>query len=187
MAMKKISNRVNRSASGGPRKSRDKIDKVKNLNITSLVDILTILLVFLIKNISVDTLRLTVPENMDLPSTVYTEDLESSGQAVVIKLYTDQILVGAENIRVGSLDSFLNDAKVRREMLSFMNEQTHLITSQEGDLKPLLLIQADTRIQCRYITDVVALGATAGFTSIYFSSVKGEDPIATYGIGDKGA
>ena len=173
--MKKISNKVNRSASGGPRKARGQIDKVKNLNITSLVDILTILLVFLIKNISVDNLRLTVPENMMLPTTVYTEDLEKSGQAVVIKLYKDQILVGAENIRVGTPDQFLYEANVRKDLLNFMNQQSVGILSQDQNLKPLLLVQADVGLACKYITDVVALGATAGFSNIYFSTIKGDD------------
>lgn len=178
--MKKISNKVNRA--GSPRKERGKLDKVKSLNITSLVDILTILLVFLIKNVSIDAARLTVPDNMMLPTSIATEELERSGQSVILKVFPEEILVGTDNIYVGTPEEFMMDQEVRSQLLNFMREQSSLITAQNPDINPILLIQADTSILCRYITDIVALGATADFTSIYFSTIRGDDPQIVYGL-----
>ncbi len=178
--MKRISNKVNRTYGEGPRKARGKIDKVKSLNITSLVDILTILLVFLLKNVSIDAQRLTLPENMTLPTTIITEELERSGMSVVLKVFPNQILVGSDNLYVGTPEEFMTDQEVRSQLLSFMNEQSKQIVTQNPELTPLLLIQADTSIMCRYITDIVALGATSGFTSIYFATIKGDDPQVLY-------
>ena len=180
--MKRISSKVNRAYNEGPRKQRNRIEKVKSLNITSLVDILTILLVFLIKNVSIDAQRVTVPENMNLPATVTTEELERSGIVVILKVFPDQILVGSENLYAGSPEDFMTDQEVRSQLLSFMKEQSDRVISQNPDFSPLLLLQADTSIQCRYITDIVALGATAGFTNVYFSTIKGEDPLIIYGL-----
>ena len=179
--MKRISYKVNRSSTGGPRKARGKIDKVKSLNITSLVDILTILLVFLIKNVSIDAARLTVPDNMMLPTTVFTEEIERSGKAVTLKVYPDQILIGSDNTYVGTPEEFMTEQDIRSRLLAFLNEQSASVTAQNPDVSPLLLVQADTSILCRYITDLVALGATAGFTGIYFSTLKGEDRNVVYG------
>jgi biopolymer transport protein ExbD len=179
--MKKISYKVNRAASGGPRKARGKIQKVRSLNITSLIDILTILLVFLIKNVSLDAERLTVPDQMALPSSIVAEELEKSGRSVVLKVFTDQILLGSENMYVGTPDDFMTDTDVRNQLLQFMREQSAQIVAQNPDSLPLLLIQADETIQCRYITDIVALGADADFANIYFSTVRGDDPQLLYG------
>ena len=74
----------------------------------------------------------------------------------------------------------MTDQEVRSQLLSFMNEQSKQIVTQNPELTPLLLIQADTSIMCRYITDIVALGATSGFTSIYFATIKGDDPQVLY-------
>jgi len=180
--MKRISSKLNRSYSLGPRKARKPINKIKSLNITSLVDILTILLVFLIKNVSIDAQRVTVPENMNLPTTITTEELERSGMSVILKVFPDQILVGTENIYVGTPEDFMTQQEVRSQLLSFMKEQSDRIVDQSPHLTPLLLVQADSNILCRYITDIVALGATAGFSSIYFSTIKGEDPLIVFGL-----
>ena len=180
--MKKISNKVNRSFSEGPRKTRSRIEKVKSLNITSLVDILTILLVFLIKNVSIDAQRLNIPDNMILPTTIMTEELERSGLSVVLKVFPDQILVGTDNLYVGTPEEFMTDQEVRSQLLAYMQDHSKQIISQNPDYKPLLLIQADTTILCRYITDIVALGATSGFSSIYFTSIRGDDPQIVYDL-----
>jgi biopolymer transport protein TolR len=179
--MKKISYKVNRSATGGPRKARGKMDKVKSLNITSLVDILTILLVFLIKNVSMDAQNITVPETMKLPTTVSHEELERSGMSVVMKVFPDMIFIGSDNISVGSPEEFMTDQSVRDNLISFMRQQSAQI-SQNPDLTPVLLIQADNQIRCRYITELVGLSAHTGFPSIYFSTIKGDDPQMVFGL-----
>ncbi|MBW6515983.1 MAG: biopolymer transporter ExbD [Candidatus Cloacimonetes bacterium] len=180
--MKRISNKVNRAYNEGPRKARNRIEKVKSLNITSLVDILTILLVFLIKNVSIDAQRVTIPEKMNLPATFITEELERSGMSVILKVFPDQILVGTDNILVGTPEDFMTNQEVRSQLLYYMREQADLIVIQNPDLSPLLLLQADSGIYCRYITDIVALGATAGFSNIYFSTIKVDDPQFLYGL-----
>ena len=63
--MNALSVKVNRSG-GGKFQSRKRGNKTKDLNITSLIDILTILLVFMIKNISMDSAQKNAPEGMIL-------------------------------------------------------------------------------------------------------------------------
>jgi biopolymer transport protein ExbD len=57
------------------RKVRRKFTDAAFLSITSLLDILTIILVFLVKNVSMEAQRMTVPENMSLPTTITNQDV----------------------------------------------------------------------------------------------------------------
>ena len=99
---------VNRSL-GSRYKPRDRKPKTKELNITSLIDILTILLVFMVKNVSMDSTQKDVPDGMLLPSTVSKSELIENGKVVIIKLFAakqneagerieSKILVGKDNL-----------------------------------------------------------------------------------------
>jgi len=161
-------------------KRRKRGSKTKDLNITSLIDILTILLVFMIKNVSMDSSQKDAPEGMLLPTTVNKSDLIESGQAVLVKLFAEKqlpngqvidskILFGKENLNVGSLKDFSSDAKIRQSLLGFLSREAKSITSTEG--VPCLLIQADKDLQCSYITEFIKFSANASFSHIYFSSI----------------
>ena len=100
------------SASGKKARVTRRIsDEVQALSITSLLDILTIVLVFLIKNISLDAQKLTVPKNMTFPTTMTVESLEQNMGTTVIKVYPDQILVGVDNIYFGKPEDLLMEPK----------------------------------------------------------------------------
>ena len=176
--MKRVSNQVCRK--GGYRTTRAKGNKTKDLNITSLIDILTILLVFMIKNISMDSAQKEAPEGMLLPTTVTKNDLVESGQAVIVKIYTDKILYGKDNVPVGSLQDFVTDQNIRQTLLGLLKYEGNAITSQDG--KPCLLIQADKELQCRYITEFIRFSAQAAFANIYFSTVHTEDRDEVLGL-----
>ncbi|MDZ4120848.1 MAG: hypothetical protein U1C33_00395, partial [Candidatus Cloacimonadaceae bacterium] len=55
--------------SAGKRKTRKNFEEAKQLSITSLLDILTIILVFLIKNVSMEAAALSAPDDMRFPTT----------------------------------------------------------------------------------------------------------------------
>jgi hypothetical protein len=168
---------------GSKYKQRKRGSKSKQLNITSLIDILTILLVFMIKNVSMDADQKDAPEGMLLPTTVNTTDLIESGQAVSIKLYpqkefTDgsleqsKILYGSENDYVGTLEDFAQNAQIRQSLLGFLQVESESIRNSGGI--PCLLIQADKELQCSVITEFIKFSANASFANIYFSSIKSD-------------
>lgn len=167
--MNKLSVKVNRSATGGKFKTRKRGNKTKDLNITSLIDILTILLVFMIKNISLDSTQKNAPEGMILPTTVTINKLIESGKAVYMKIYPDRILYGAESIEVGSVQDFLNKPEIRNSLLKLLKMEAKSIVASNS--RPCLLIQADKELPCRYITEFIKFSAQASFANIYFSSI----------------
>ncbi len=177
--MNALSVKVNR-AEGGKFKSRKRGNKTKDLNITSLIDILTILLVFMIKNISMDSAQKNAPEGMILPTTITTNDLIESGKAVFLKIYPERILYGAESIEVGSLQDFLNKPEIRNSLLKHLQMEARAITSVGS--KPCLLIQADKELPCRYITEFIKFSAQASFANIYFSAIHTENKDEVLGL-----
>jgi len=142
---------------------------VKDLNITSLIDILTILLVFMVKNISMDASQKSSPEGMLLPTVITADKLIESGQAVVVKIYPDRILYGTENTNVGSLQDFMTKRRIRATILGFLKLEAEEITNSGN--KPCLLIQADKNLDCKYITEFIRFSAGAAFANIYFSAI----------------
>ncbi|MCD6322467.1 MAG: biopolymer transporter ExbD [Clostridiales bacterium] len=177
--MNSLSVKVNRSC-GGKFQSRKRGNKTKDLNITSLIDILTILLVFMIKNISMDAAQKNAPEGMILPTTVTINKLIESGKAVYLKIYPDKILYGAESIEVGSLQDFLNKPEIRNSLLRLLQMEARSITSTSS--KPCLLIQADKELPCRYITEFIKFSAQASFANIYFSAIHTDNKDEILGL-----
>ena len=177
--MNTLSVKVNRSG-GGKFQHRKRGNKTKDLNITSLIDILTILLVFMIKNISMDSTQKNAPEGMILPTTVTINDLMESGKAVYLKIYPDRILYGTESIEVGSLQDFLNKPEIRNSLLRLLQMEAKAIISVNS--KPCLLIQADKELPCRYITEFIKFSAKASFVNIYFSAIHTDNKDEVLGL-----
>lgn len=146
-----------------------KSNKTKDLNITSLIDILTILLVFMIKNVSMDASEKNVPQGMLLPTTITKNALVESGQTIIIKIYPDHILYGKENIPAGSMQEFISNKQVRTTLLRFMKLEADKIMQNKST--PCLLIQADKDLDCKYITEFIKFSAQAAFANIYFSTI----------------
>jgi len=143
--------------------------KIKDLNITSLIDILTILLVFMLKNISMDAVEKNAPEGMLLPTTITKDKLIKTGLTVNVKIYPDKILYGTDNIKIGTLDEFMTKNEVRSSLLKLLRLEAKRITD-DGNI-PSLLIQGDRDLDCRYITEFINFSASASFANIYFSTI----------------
>jgi len=160
---------------------RRKFEDAAQLSITSLLDVLTIILVFLIKNMSVDAQASTVPKNMVYPPSITKEELIKNGLTVIVRMYPDKIEIGTNNIKVGSLQQLIEDTEVRKQLSSYMNAEAKRIylrnQANKTDFKPVLLIQAHKDIICQYITTMIQIGASAyyentTFENIYFSTLK---------------
>lgn len=80
---------------------------VFSMNITSLMDVLTVLLFFLVKSFSVSTTSVQIPEDMRLPSSV-SEDKFEEGISVVLSkdvlMFDNQVIAKLENGRFRSSD-----------------------------------------------------------------------------------
>lgn len=182
--LKKVSYKVNR-ASGGARMKRDSKSKVADLDITSLVDILTILLLFLIQNISVVAQKNTIVQGITPPSTISTEELNENGQTVVIIFKQNRIAVGGGKvggITFQELFSKSAEASAKKDgMYNFLKIEAGRIAKRETNNLPLMLIQADHKVPCKYITEFIKWSASSGFANIYFATTEASPTIYDLG------
>jgi len=169
--------------SKGKRRTRKKVDDAKQLSITSLLDILTILLVFLIKNVSMDAQNLTTPEKMVFPSTINAEKLIKDGDPYILKVYPGEILMGKTNTVFGAPEELFDAEKVDK-MTQLLTKEAKNIHDRKSDKNiPILLIQADKMVQCRYIGELMVLAGECGFQQVYFSSQEDKEWLNQYARG----
>ncbi|MDD3464868.1 MAG: biopolymer transporter ExbD [Candidatus Cloacimonetes bacterium] len=158
---------------------RRKFKEGTPLSITSLVDILTILLVFLLKNVSMEVQKLTMPNNMTFPVTMEKRDLLENKGTTVVQIYPDRILLGEQGIYFGTLEEFASDPDKRTEILTYLQgTATEIVKTPDADGNPTttaLLIQADKSIPCWYITEFVSLGTSSFYEYIYFATLLETD------------
>ncbi len=178
--MKSLSIKVNRSSRGGHYAKRTKGNKTKSLNITSLIDILTILLVFMLKNISMDSTQRESPKGMLLPTTITKNDLIKTGRAVILRVYPDKILYGKENQSVGTMEEFMTDISARETLLGLLQYEAKNIQGRGNT--PCLLIQADKELYCQYITEIIKFSARSSFANIFFSTIHTDDKTQVLGL-----
>lgn len=151
----------------------------KKIEMTSLVDILTILLVFLIKNVSVEAQKVTIPENISLPTTISFDETKDNEGIVVMRVSQQEILIG--DVRAGTPVGLLTDRNVANDLLTFARRERD-ITARGGNVEPVLVLQADRNVRCQIISQIILAVADAEFSGIYFSTVKGEDAQQVFGM-----
>jgi biopolymer transport protein ExbD len=159
---------------GGAGKERKKSATVTKINITSLTDVMVVLVAFLIKGVSMDVQSVSVPQNMKFPTTMTSEKLAQDSDTVILKVYTDKILLGSDNIYVGSLDDLVTNEKTRKNILLFLTDQTAKIKQHNPKAIPVLMIQADDAVLCNYISEIVNVSVASHFNDIYFSTLQGD-------------
>ena len=162
------------------RRVRRKFPEGSRLSIISLVDILTILLVFLLKNVSMEVQKQSMPNNMTFPVTMEKRDLLENKGTTVVQIYPDRILLGEQGILFGSLEEFASDPEKRTDILAYLQSTAEEILKDkdaEGNSKTptALLIQADKTIPCWYITEFVSLGTSSYYEYIYFATLLETD------------
>ena len=177
--MKRAAVVVNRKL-GGPFEKRPRGSSAPYLNITSLIDILTILLIFMLKNISMDSTQKHSPEGMLLPTAVTKNKLIDEGYVITVKIYPDKVLYGNDNIRVGSLDDFMTKPEIRSGLLQNLKEESELIKAHGNE--PCLLIQADKSLDCRFITEFMRFSGRGRFANIYFSTINTDNVNEVLGL-----
>jgi biopolymer transport protein ExbD len=143
---------------------------VNQLSITSLLDVMTILLIFMIKNVSMDAAQRNAPNGMILPSTISNDKLIKNGNVIYVRMYTDKILYGSDNIEVGTLKEFTEDKRVKETLLRKLENEVKYIKA--NNQKPVLLIQADKQLKCKYVIEFIEFSTTAQFADIYFSTIN---------------
>lgn len=163
------------------KKRRD--DEVGPLTITSLMDILTILLVFLLKSYSTNPVNVTQGEDMQLPD---SSSLIEPEEAVPIAITQKQVLV--DDQPVADLIDGAVDPSTKRDgetgyfitplfdALSENAEKQKRIAKHNAsqEFKGLALVIADRDTKYRLLNEVLYTAGQAQFSQFKFAVIKRE-------------
>jgi len=149
-----------------------------DLNVTPLVDMFVILVLFLIANFSATGEILAMQKDIQLPEAANTSELTFAPTVMVSQ---SEVLVSGTLIgRVDDLtrEDYLNipalEEKLRDMKKQF--EDLHAAAGDEGAFKGDVNIQADKRVQFKIIKRVMFSCASAGYGNISFATIsKGGD------------
>lgn len=154
---------------GFGRKSRHQTVSA-SLNLTPMIDMMTILLVFLIKNYSTDPSYLTNTQGIELSRT--TSDAGAPDKPVLI-IGRDGLLLDGQTIvsfRDGVPSSGYLNAKVVPELMDALEAKK----TNDVDFKGTLILQADKSVPYTTLKPVLRTAGVAGFNDIKFAGVTKE-------------
>lgn len=156
-------------------KGRGTGQKVPKLQITSLVDIMTILLVFLIMSFSTEGEVVTVSNDLALPEStakkkpelalkisISKNDIMVEGQ----KIATLSDLSGSDELNVPELEALLSDRKETTERIAR--------NSTNVSFKGEVLIEADRKIQYKTLQKIMFTCGQIGFSNFSLLVLKKE-------------
>ena len=170
-----------KSSDKSQRKVRRKFEDARGLSITSLLDELTIILVFLVKNISTEAVKISAEPDLTYPTTMTNDKLLEKAGTTPIKIFPDRVLVGTEALQYGSPADLVTDPKKREALFTYLKmEADDIVTHQKAET--CLLVQADYSIPCNYITEIVRAATAAGYSYVYFATLQDNDWLKKYNV-----
>jgi biopolymer transport protein ExbD len=139
------------------------------LNLTSMVDMLTILVVFLLQTFSASGELLTVQKNITLPEAQNYRDLE---QAPIIAVSKESVTLdgrpvadAAELNQENTVDWKIT--KLHDELVTLKNNYKLLHPSDE--FKGMVIVQADRMVDFKVVKKVMYSCAIAGYQNVNFA------------------
>jgi len=140
------------------------------LNLTSMVDMLTILVVFLLQTFSASGELLTVSKNITLPEATNYRDLEV---APIISISRDAVtLNGDPKADSGELSRENTvDWKIPQlhDDLVVLKNNFKLLHPNPEDWKGIVIVQADKQVDFKVVKKVMYTCAVAGYMNVNFA------------------
>jgi len=164
------------------RKKREMIEFT--LNVTSLMDVLTVLLFFLVKSYSVSQAALQTPQGLRLPASTVKAELEETVSIALTSKelrFNNQVLVTLDNGKFTSKD-LSRDGKVIRELKKTLDEEyakRNAVFNEEGTTENLppgrVIIQSDKGMEFAVLKYVLNTAAQSHYNDYEFIVQSPED------------
>jgi biopolymer transport protein ExbD len=146
-------------------------DDVNFLNITAMMDMMTILLVFMLKSISSSTSNETLSDQLALPASATTDEIKES---VTVTITTSTLLIDGEpvvTVRDGSVDALDKsdgaNGLVIPQLLENLKKRAEyyrmFAAKQDKQFDNAVTIIADKRTSYRLLTEVLYTAGRAGY------------------------
>jgi biopolymer transport protein ExbD len=159
-------------AAGRPKKLRE-----GGLNITSMMDMFTIVLVFLLKNFEAKGNLLTQADNLKLPTSVSKKTVKEISLTVVVD--NEQVLVDSKPIAttadvLASETVLINPIKEEFDKLREVELKAALLAGKDSDEEEggKVIIQIDKNIPYDVMYKVMATAGASGYSNISFAVIQ---------------
>ena len=149
------------------RKSRARRALVAGLMLTSMVDMFSLLVIFLLQNFSTSPEMMAVSKAVKLPAAM---SASATIDAPVLTVTTDEILLDQKTI--GTSASVLSDPRALFAKLDDLKKSwlaTHKGEAFKGDIH----LQADKELASTKVAHVVSLLNSQGYASVHLAVVSG--------------
>ena len=167
-------------------RTRRKKKSAMELEITSLLDILVILLVFLLKSYSTNTIVINIPKEITVP--ISTSQSPSSSAISIqvskdLKIWVDDKLISDLGVKRANqfdqdgmrITTLYNELAQKKEGLEFLAKQTGVAPKAEGqvalDMANLIM---DSNIEYQWIEKIMHTAGQAGFAQFKFVVIGDE-------------
>jgi biopolymer transport protein ExbD len=155
-------------------------DGTFNLQITSMIDMFTIILVFLLKSYASSSVEIAVNQNVRLPSSTASQ---SPVEALKLVVSTQGIYVDDKQIAKienGQIDKSVLDAKDEKfirplyDALKIQADKSKAIAKENTDVnfEGKVIFQADQGLDYKLLKKVMYTSSFAGYTDFKFAVVS---------------
>ncbi len=152
------------------------------LQLTAMVDMFTILIVFLLKSFSTSAVTITPHKDMVLPqSSAYVEPIEALKLVVALDgIYVDdRKVVDVSDGKISTLDLDANDKDFIRKLYEELDKhavKSRDIAGQNEDIKfdGKIVMQADSRFDYGELKKVMYTASLAGFADMKLATLSFE-------------
>lgn len=149
------------------------------LQLTSMVDMFTIMIVFLLKSYSTSAVHITPHDGLKLPtSTAYTDPVEALRLVVSMDgIYVDdEKVVELENGEIKKVDLDSNDSDFIRTLYEALDKQavkTRTIAEKNETVEfdGKVVMQADSRLNYALLKKVMYTSSLAGYADLKLATI----------------
>lgn len=154
---------------------------IQEINITPLMDVLTVLLFFLIKIFTVNSMNISSPQDIELPSSLSEIPPEESVTLLVSNnsiRTTDKILATIKDGNI-SKDQLVNNGRIIKGVATFLESEMNKRNAIYKDVKDKslipagkLLIHADKKVPFKVLKYVLYTATNKGYGDYQFLTSK---------------
>lgn len=131
------------------------------------------------KNVSMEAVKISELPDMKYPTTMTKDDLMDNPMVTPVKLYTDRVLLGIDNLYLGEPQDLIENVEKRGMMQEFFQNEWSAVPEDKWD-DACLIVQADSNLPCGFITEIVRVGTNTGYQNIYFATIEEADWLKSY-------
>ena len=158
----------------GKRRKRSKQLITPKLQITAMMDMFTIILIFLLFSFSDKPETMTLDKDLELPKSIAKMDYKETIKLVLsqksLKL-EDKVVAKLKNGKIIGLNrNKLEKSRLYKELRSYWEEQDRV--KAVGATERQILFLADKRLPFKTINSIVKTAALAGFPNFQFAVLE---------------